>query len=130
MATLVPTLALTSTDATGDTISISQTDQLSVGTDKVILSRTHSPGAYGSNGGVQIFDAGLGKCYIYVKNIHGATTIHLGAANNSNTNNATWMELAVGEFTFFPWAGYADIFALVASGTATAGLEVIIFEAT
>ena len=39
------------------------------------------------------------------------------------------MELAAGEFAFFPWAGYADIFALVASGTATAGLEVIIFEA-
>ena len=130
MATLVPTLALTSTTVTGDTLSISETDSLAVGTDKVILSRTHSPGAHGSSSGVQIFDAGLGKCYIYVKNIHGATTIHLGAANNTNTTSATWMELATGEFAFFPWAGYVDIFALTASGTATAGLEVIIFEAT
>jgi hypothetical protein len=127
--TFTPTLTLSSTTTGTDALSFSVTKNITLGDNDVRVTRTFSPGEYGSSAGVQIFDTNLGKSYIYVKNIHGATTIHLGPANNSNTNNATWMELAPGEFAFFPWAGYADIFALVASGTATAGLEVTIFEA-
>ena len=46
--------------------------------------------------------------------------------------SAVWMELAAGEFAFFPWAGVADLFASTGdngAGIATAGLEVMVFEA-
>ena len=127
--TFTPTLTLASTTTGTDALSFSVTKDITLGDNDVRLTKTFSPGAHGSSAGVQIFDTNLGKSYIYVKNVHASSVIHLGAANNTNTTSATWMELAIGEFAFFSWAGYADIFALTASGTATAGLEVTIFEA-
>ncbi len=130
MATLTPTLALVSTDATGDSLSISVTDQLAIGANKVRLSRTYSPNDV-DPGGIQIFDTNLGKSYVYVKNIHASLIIYLTAAADT-AESAAWMELAAGEFAFFPWAGVADIFANTGdngAGEAANGLEVIIFEA-
>ena len=126
--TLTPTLTITSTDATGDSLSLSVTDALTIGDNDVRLSTIVSPGAYGSSAGVQIFDTNVGKSYMYVKNVHASTAIYLTAANNTNTN-AAWISLAAGEFSFFIWEGVVDLFALTASGTATAGLEVMIWEA-
>ena len=115
MATLTPTLALTSTDATGDTLSLSVTDSLAIGANKVRLSRTYSPDDV-SPGGVQIFSTNLGPSYMYLKN---------------TAESAAWMELKAGEFAFFCWAGVVDLFASTGdngAGIATDGLEVIIFE--
>jgi hypothetical protein len=129
MATLTPTLALVSTDATGDSLSISVTDQLAIGANKVRLSRTYSPNDV-DPGGIQIFDTNLGKSYVYVKNVHASLIIYLTAAADT-AESAAWIELAAGEFAFFPWAGVADIFANTGdngAGIATNGLEVIIFE--
>jgi hypothetical protein len=129
MATLTPTLALVSTDATGDSLSISVTGQLTIGANKVRLSRTYSPNDV-DPGGIQIFDTNLGKSYVYVKNVHASLIIYLTAAADT-AESAAWIELAAGEFAFFPWAGVADIFANTGdngAGIATNGLEVIIFE--
>ena len=130
MATLSPTLTLLSTDATGDSISVSVTDSLTLGDNDVRLSRTYSPDD-ASPGGVQIFDNNLGKSYIYVKNTHATLIIYLVAAA-ATAESAAWIELAAGEFAFFPWAGVADLYANTGdngAGIATAGLEVVIFEA-
>ena len=130
MATLTPTLALVSTDATGDSLSISVTDQLAIGANKVRLSRTYSPDDV-TPGGTQIFNTTLGKSYVYVKNVHASKIIYLTAAADTAEASA-WMELAAGEFAFFPWAGVVNLFANTGDNggdVATNGLEVIIFEA-
>ena len=129
MATLNATLALTGTDITGDSLSISQTDALTIGDNKVRLSRTYSPDDV-NPGGVQIFDTNLGPSYIYLKNTHGSKKIHIQAAADT-AESAAWMELQAGEFAFFCWAGVVDLFASTGddgAGIATDGLEVIIFE--
>ena len=129
MATLTPTLSLTSTDATGDTLSISVTDSLAIGANKVRLSRTYSPNDV-DPGGVQIFDTNLGPSYMYLKNTHATLKIHIQAAADT-AESAAWMELQAGEFAFFCWAGVVDLFASTGdngAGIATDGLEVIIFE--
>tara|TARA_R110001606_G_scaffold345734_1_gene494628 strand:- start:641 stop:1033 length:393 start_codon:yes stop_codon:yes gene_type:complete len=129
MATLTPTLALTSTDATGDTLSLSVTDSLAIGANKVRLSRTYSPDDV-SPGGVQIFSTNLGPSYMYLKNTHATLKIHIQAAADT-AESAAWMELKAGEFAFFCWAGVVDLFASTGdngAGIATDGLEVIIFE--
>ena len=130
MATLNPTLALTGTAADfGDAISISVTDVLAVGDNKVRLSRTYSPDDV-DPGGVQIFNTNLGPSYMYVKNVHASIKIHLQAAADT-AESAAWMELKAGEFAFFCWAGVVNLFASTGdngAGIATNGLEVIIFE--
>ena len=133
MATLTPTLALTSTDATGDTLSLSVTDSLAIGANKVRLSRTYSPDDV-SPGGVQIFSTNLGPSYMYLKNTHATLKIHIqAAADTAESGDVTdvVMELNAGEFAFFCWAGVVDLFASTGdngAGIATDGLEVIIFE--
>lgn len=130
MATLTPTLTLTSTDTTADSLSISVTDTLTLGANDARTSNIYSPNDV-DPGGTQIFDTNLGKSYIYVKNIHASLIIYLQAAADT-AESAVWMELAAGEFAFFPWAGVADLFASTGdngAGIATAGLEVMVFEA-
>jgi len=129
MATLVPTLTLVSTDATsGETLNLSVTDSLTLGANDVVLNRTYSPNDV-DPGGVQIFDTNLGKSFIYLKNNHASLTIHIQAAADT-AESAAWMELAAGEFAWFPWAGVVDLFASTGdngAGIATNGLEVIIY---
>lgn len=128
--TLTPTLSLSSTTVSGDALSFSVSDVLTLGDNDVRLSRVYSPDDL-NPGGLKIFDTNLGKSYIYVKNIHASKIIYLVAAADT-AEAAAWMELAAGEFAFFPWAGVVDIFANTGDNggaVATAGLEVIIFEA-
>jgi len=130
MATLTPTLTLTSTDVSTDAINLSVTDALTLGANDVRKSFIISPDDV-TPGGTQIFDTNLGKSYIYVKNVHASLIIYLTAAADT-AESAAWMELAAGEFAFFPWAGVVDLFANTGdngAGVATAGLEVMIFEA-
>jgi hypothetical protein len=130
MATLIPTLTLTSTDITGDALSLSVSDNLTLGANDLRKSSIFSPNDL-DPGGPKIFSTAQGKSYIYVKNIHASLQIYLAAASTTAVN-ATWMHLAPGEFAFFPWSGLVDIFAHTGAngqGVATAGLEVMIFEA-
>ena len=130
MATLTPTLTLEALDSTNDSIYITSTDTLTLGDQKVKITRTISPND-AEPGGVQIFDTNLGKSYIYCKNLHATLTIYLVAAADT-AESAAWIELAAGEFTFFPWAGAVDLFANTGdngAGIAASGLEVLIFEA-
>jgi len=128
--TLTPSLSLSSTSVSSDSLSFTVTDTLTLGDNDVRISNIISPDDV-SPGGTQIFDTNLGKSYIYVKNIHASLNIYLTAAADT-AESAAWMELAPGEFAFFPWAGVADLFANTGdngAGVATAGLEVMIFEA-
>ena len=128
--TLTPSLSLTSTTVNSDSLSFTVTDTLTLGDNDARIRNIVSPDDV-SPGGTQIFDTNLGKSYIYVKNIHASLIIYLTAAA-ATAENASWMELAPGEFAFFPWAGVVDLFASTGdngAGIATAGLEVMIFEA-
>ena len=128
--TLTPSLSLTSTTVNSDSLSFTVTDTLTLGDNDARVRNIVSPDDV-SPGGTQIFDTNLGKSYIYVKNIHASLTIYLTAAADT-AENASWMELAPDEFAFFPWCGMVDLFATTGdngAGVATAGLEVMIFEA-
>ena len=129
MATLTPTLTLSSTDATSETVSISVTDSLALGDNDAVIHRTYSPND-ADPGGVQIYDTNLAKCYIYIKNIHASLDIHIVAAADT-AQAAAWMMLEPGEFAYFPWAGKVDLFANSGNngmGIAANGLEVLIWQ--
>jgi hypothetical protein len=128
--TFTPSLSLTSTTTTSDSLSFTVSKAITLGDNDARTSTIYSPDDV-APGGVQIFDTNLGKSYIYVKNIHASLIIYLTAAA-STAESAAWMELAAGEFAFFPWAGVVDLYASTGdngAGIATAGLEVMVFEA-
>ena len=127
--TFTQTLTLSSTTTGTDALSFSVTKDITLGDNDVRVTRTYSPDDL-NPGGVQIFSTNLGKSHIYVKNIHSTLPIYLVAAADT-AEAAAWMELAPGEFAFFPWAGVVNLFANTGgdgAGIATAGLEVTIFE--
>jgi len=128
--TFTPTLTLASTTTGTDALNFSVTKDITLGDNDVRVTRTYSPDDV-TPGGTQIFSTNLGKSYIYVKNTHGSLPIYLVAAADT-AESAAWMELAAGEFAFFPWAGVVNLFANTGdngAGIATDGLEVTIFEA-
>ena len=122
MATLTPTLTLTSSDSGADTLSLSVTDSLSVAGD-VIRKRIAIP--TGGSNGVSIIGTAYNKCYVFVKNTDSSIVITLGPDNSST---ADWMEIGPGEFMFFNWDGTVELLANSDSGSPV--LELMIFEAT
>ena len=122
MATLTPTLTLTSSDSGADTLSLSVTHSLSVAGD-VIRKRIAIP--TGGSNGVSIIGTAYNKCYVFVKNTDSSIVITLGPDNSST---ADWMEIGPGEFMFFNWDGTVELFANSDSGSPV--LELMIFEAT
>ena len=122
MATLTPTLTLTSSDSGADTLSLSVTDSLSVAGD-VIRKRIAIP--TGGSNGVSIIGTAYNKCYVFVKNTDSSIVITLGPDNSST---ADWREIGPGEFMFFNWDGTVELFANSDSGSPV--LELMIFEAT
>tara|TARA_R100001443_G_scaffold99179_1_gene106310 strand:- start:6 stop:395 length:390 start_codon:yes stop_codon:yes gene_type:complete len=127
MATLTPTLTLVSTDALTDSLNLSSTDSLSVlGKSKRF---THVCSATKAN---LLLAADYTKSYVYLKNNDAAIVIHIGMdtqADDSIDDDATdlFIELAAGEFAFFPWSSTYNLHVDAASGTPT--LEVMIFQA-
>lgn len=117
MATLIPTLTLSSTDATSDTLSFTVTDQLNVtkaviGPSKVALS----------TGDLTLFAAAsYTKAYVYLKNTDDTIVM------NFDFGSTLSIALAAGEFAFFPWESSQNLVATSASGTPY--LEYAIFEA-
>ena len=119
MATLIPTLTLTSKDATEDNFSITVTDSLASANDvkqtRIVTSTTAA---------VFLAAADYGKSYLYLKNLSTTSTerIDIRAA----TGGTDIVQLAAGEFLFMPWAGSHDLAYDAAAGTPV--LEVLLWE--
>ena len=107
MATLIPTLSLSSTDATTDLLNFSVTDSLSVTAPHIGLAKT-SVSTTGANNIIQPATDGQ-TYYVYVR--------HTGVdANGSDVTTTCNIELtgdvvigklAAGEFMFMPVGGHS-----------------------
>ena len=94
MATLTPTLTLTSTDASSDALSITVTDSLTTTTPSVGLSRKTITTADDQ----ELVDDGVsGIFYFYAKNLDATNFIIL-----QTTASQQYARLSPGEFCFFP----------------------------
>ena len=131
MATLTPTLSLAGTAADfGDLLSFSVSKALTLGDNDAKISRTYAVND-ANPGGPQIYDTGLGKCYIYLKNLTASTELHI-TSGATTAKGSAWLHLAGGEFAFFPWAGKVDLFANSGDngvGIVSDALEVLIYQA-
>ena len=117
MATLTPTLTLTSTDVTSDELSFSVTDTLSISGDVANLSRVAT-----STGDLTLFaSSSYAKSYIYLKNTDGSIAMDIDFGSTASFN------LAAGEFAFFPWHGSQNV--VVAADSGTPVLEYALWEA-
>ena len=117
MATLTPTLTLTSTDATTDQLAFSVTDSLNI-TGKVIgLSRVVT-----STGDLTLFaSSSYSRSYVYLKNIDDSIAMDVDFGSTASFN------IRPGEFAFFPWHASQNV--VVAADSGTPVLEYAIFEA-
>jgi len=117
MATLTPTLTLTSTDATSDVLSISVTDSLAITKKVVNISRVTT-----STSDLTLFASGTySRSYVYLKNIDTSIAMDIDFGTTASFN------LAAGEFAFFPWHASQNILVAADSGTPT--LEYALWEA-
>ena len=101
MATLIPTLTLTSTDATSDTLSLSVSDSLTVVAPTVGVSKIN---ATATGAETKIVPEGTAIAYLYVK--------HTGTTDGSTataqlvdvefTTDEAIARLGAGEFLFMP----------------------------
>jgi len=117
MATLIPTLTLSCADATADLINFSVVNNLSVTKNIVSPSKIKL-----TTSDLEIGPTTYGKSYVYLKNTDDTIAINVEVTDGNST-----MQLAAGEFAFFPWTGAAGIVVHSASGTPY--LEYAIFEA-
>lgn len=97
MATLTSTLALTSTDATTESLSLSVTDALTT-TDPAISIARKSVATTGEFNILTTSDSSI--TYVYVKNIDTTNIITL-----KTDAGVEHMDLGPGEFAFFPVKG-------------------------
>ena len=127
MATLTPTLTLTSSDISGDeTLSVSVTDSLTVAggaiSRQIVTSSTKAN---------FLLAAGYTKSYVFLQNLDNSISINVGTdtqADDSIDDDATdiVMTLGPGEFAFFPWAATYNLHVDAASGTPT--MEVRVYQ--
>ena len=97
MATLTSTLALTSTDATSESLGLTVTDSLST-TDPAISIARASVATSGQFNILTTSDSSI--TYVYVKNIDTSNIITL-----KTDGGVEHMDLGPGEFAFFPVKG-------------------------
>jgi len=117
MATLTPTLSLISTDTGSDELNFSVTDSLNI--TKAIISPSK---VALSTGDLTLFAAAsYTKSYVYLKNTDDTIVMDIDFGTQLS------IQLAAGEFAFFPWDSSGNIVAASASGTPY--LEYAIFEA-
>lgn len=95
MATLTPTLTLTSSDATSDTLSLSVTDSLTVTAPSVGISKITITTADNQ----ELVDEATGSAihYFYAKNTDTTNFVVL-----QTTASVQYARLSPGEFCFFP----------------------------
>jgi hypothetical protein len=117
MATLIPTLTLTSEDISSDQLAFSVTDSLNI-TGKVISpSRVVT-----STGDLTLFaSSSYSRGYVYLKNMDDTIAMDIDFGSTASFN------IRPGEFAFFPWHASQNIVVAADSGTPT--LEYAIFEA-
>jgi len=94
MATLTPTLTLSSTDATSDTLALSVTGGLSVTDPSVGISRITITTADNQE---LVDEATSGVFYFYAKNTDATNFVVL-----QTTGSVQYARLSPGEFCFFP----------------------------
>lgn len=116
MATLTPTLTLTSTDATTDQLSFSVTDSLSVTAPHIGLAKI-SVTATGANNIIQPATDGQ-TYYVYVKHTgtSDGSTVVTTTLNIELTGDVVIGKLAAGEFMWMPVGGHSLGVQLQASG--------------
>jgi len=117
MATLTPTITLTSSDVMTDTLSLSVSGSLTISGDVVGISRV----ALSTSDLGILAAATYTKSYVYLKNTDGSIAIDIDFGSTLS------IQLAAGEFAFFPWESSENIIAKAASGTPV--LEYALFEA-
>jgi|TARA_B100000073_G_C23407722_1_gene441926 hypothetical protein len=117
MATLTPTLTLTSTDATIDQLSFSVSDSLNI--TKAVISPSKIATSTGDL--TLLAAASYTKSYVYLRNTDDSINIQVKFGSTAN------ILLAAGEFAFFPWDSGSNI--VVASVSGTPYLEYAVFEA-
>ena len=98
MATLTPTLTLTSTDATSDALSITVTDSLTVTNPSINIARA----SILHTGETELLSAAAHSAaaadvYFYVKNMDGTNFVDV-----KNAGGTVFAKLRAGEFMFFP----------------------------
>ena len=117
MATLTPTLTLTSTDATSDSLSFTVTDSLAIAQKVVNISRVTT-----STSDLTLFaSSSYSRSYVYLKNLDSSIAMDIDFGSTASFN------LAAGEFAFFPWHASQNIVVAADSGTPT--LEYALWEA-
>jgi len=94
MATLTPSLTLTSTDATSDVLSFTVTDTLTVTAPAVGISRLTITTADNQE---LVDEATSGVFYFYAKNMDTSNFVVL-----QTTGSVQYARLSPGEFCFFP----------------------------
>tara|TARA_R100000234_G_scaffold60178_1_gene36469 strand:+ start:146 stop:508 length:363 start_codon:yes stop_codon:yes gene_type:complete len=94
MATLTPTLTLTSSDATSDSLALSVTDSLTVTDPSVGISRITITTADNQE---LVDEATSGVFYFYAKNMDSSNFVIL-----QTTGSVQYARLSPGEFCFFP----------------------------
>ena len=117
MATLTPTLTLVSTDVSTDEINFSVTDSLNITKNVISPSKVKL-----TTSDLEIGPTTYGKSYVYLKNTDDTIAINIEVTDGNST-----MQLAAGEFAFFPWHASQNIVVVADSGTPV--LEYAIFEA-
>ena len=133
MATLTPTLTLTSTDLFPDeSLSLSLTDSLEVlgpVTTKRVVINSGSSDLVADN--LLLKSSSITKSYVLLFNTSTATSGEIITIGDDTNGDATLeevnLELAPGEFAFFPYNASRDLVGKASSGTPT--LEVRAFQA-
>jgi len=107
MATLTPTLTLTSTDATTDQLSFSVTDSLSVTAPHIGLAKI-SVSTTGANNIIQPATDGQ-TYYVYVKHtgVDASGSAVTSTLNVELTGDTVIGKLAAGEFMWMPVGGHS-----------------------
>jgi|TARA_R110000823_G_scaffold120995_3_gene245895 hypothetical protein len=119
MATLTPTLTLSSTNMNGDVLNLSTSDSLS------ILGQVTSKQVVATTTGVVFATAAnYTKSYVYLKNLSTTATEIITIEKGDGLDE--YLTLGAGEFAFFPWASTVNLALDTAAGSPV--LEVRIFQ--
>ena len=117
MATLVPTLTITSADATSDELSFSVTDSLTIAQKVIAPSKIKL-----STSDLTLFaSSSYSRSYVYLKNLDSSIAMDIDFGTTASFN------LAALEFAFFPWHASQNI--VVAADSGTPILEYALWEA-
>tara|TARA_R100000995_G_scaffold36217_2_gene16537 strand:+ start:348 stop:746 length:399 start_codon:yes stop_codon:yes gene_type:complete len=107
MATLTPTLTLTSTDATTDQLAFSVTDSLSVTTPIQSMSKVVATATGGDNIVVPLTGGTITYFYCRHTGTTDGTTATTQLVDVEETGDAAFARLGPGEFMFLPFCHHA-----------------------